>query len=916
MSFYAFGVRMAGDADQPRLEGLRVVKCVEGAPNGEFLEADLVDGSRDGEYLLSGAVTATLRGDRAWIAAQAFCAAGPVVLLCSGRERDMLDRVVEDFGYAPLTADRAILIRDLARIAAPRLAVRDGREPAAAPEFACELWRRLAALPQATIHALLDGLPSQAWQALLTSAESAAQGGAAEADGVKVVGGLAFRPAPAQQTGSRSPAVGRDAPTGRRLARESVSALKAVFAQGDEPFEVRPGQNEMIRTVSETLTASRVLAVEAGTGTGKSLAYLLPAAIYARQSGRKIVVATHTTALQEQLRRKEWPAVQKVVEGATAVVMKGRNHYVCLRKAADFTHAARMLDAAERDFYLAAAVWLTETETGDAAEFAMGVRDRGYWQRIQSETETCIHRKCPFFRDCHYFRAKARAAAADIVVTNHSLVISDLVTEHRVLPAYQYLIIDEAHHFEGQATAHLGADVTWEALRRMIARMMYPKGGVVLSLRRHLERLRDSGAAGLAVCEQLLEQCAFSMREAEKEIDELFAVLSRFVRAEGADMSQDSADIRLTSMLAAGPPYGDVLRSATQVAARQRALADIAAQYGRSGAELDEATEGRCEDVFGRVAEFAAALGVCADVTLQRREADGFVSWMSARGGEQGLRLSLHLAPLSVAEILKTTLFARKEAVVLASATLSVGGRFEPALEPLGLSGPPLSAQALRVNSPFDYRRQVKFFVPTDMPEVRDAAFTGMVSAAVERIARATQGRAMILFTANQMMREVAAGARARLAQSDIRLLVQGEGEHRKHHLIDQFRSETRAVLFGVSSFWEGIDIRGDDLSCLVIVKLPFPVPTHPLVEARSEMLRAAGKSPFSHFSLPRAVIRFTQGFGRLVRTQSDRGVVFVLDKRLVSARYGRTFLASLPEVDVVSATLEESCARASAFFR
>lgn len=731
----------------------------------------------------------------------------------------------------------------------------------------------------------------------------------------KVIDRLAFIPA-SKDTGTdermKEPV---DRPTVEALYKESVELLRtSLTASADFPILRRSGQERMIGAVAESLVEGGQLIVEAGTGTGKSLAYLLPAALYALYTKQRVIVSTHTIALQEQLRRKDLALLSaSLASPVRTAVQKGRTHYLCMRKLSILANAANSLTQPERDAALAITVWVTDTVAGDREELALTSLEQGFWFQVQSESESCIHKRCPFFRDCFYFRARAQAAAADIVVTNHSLILSDLATDHNLLPPYENLIIDEAHHLEDQATRQLGAEVQDDTFKRIQERVAGTRG-LAPELRRAF--LREIGNEKLELQPYVawIEQALRILAEVTKTTHDLLQSVASW-----AGVATDSGEKRIGKATLANRSYQPVESYGKLICEQERALAKSLSDLDtlRTGIELDDLLFGRVEDVLGLFRELRAALNVAADVLLVRYSPDRFVGWVAWRNVRSHLRLSLHLAPLSVAQVLHDQLFVQKASVICTSATLAVDGDFSYFAERTGFSDETLAGtqKRLLVPSPFHYEKQALLCVATDLPEAKDPQFEQAVGEAIRAIATDARGRTLVLFTSNQMLANVYRTERRALQSSGLKVLAQGMHEYRRTSLVDAFRKEEQAVLFGVNSFWEGIDLRGDDLRCLIIVKLPFAVPTHPVAQARAEVLTQAGKSPFHDYSVPQAVIRFTQGFGRLIRSEQDRGAVFVLDRRLVTTSYGKLFLRSLPKPTIATGTLASLRVRARTYF-
>ncbi len=831
------------------------------------------------------------------------------VLVDNLTEMRKWDRLAETLGYDAFDASFVLDGRRLKQVLFPR------RDPTSTPlsELSKQLLSVLGELPLITLQTMADAYPD--WLALQTILNEwmllrMKEVGLRE-EQVSVLHELAFRPVPSLLSGETED--DEVAPTNLEIFANSCrqTFLERTRQTQTNAFEDRPGQLQMLESVANALAYDQLLVIEAGTGTGKSLAYLLPSALFAQATREKVLVATHTIALQEQLRTKDIPLLQSLIgDDLRVALLKGRNHYVCLRKVARYTHSPEELLDGARDFVVKVSVWLSETDAGDREELSMTADEVEHWRLIQSETETCLNKKCPFFRHCYYFSAHERANEAHIVLANHSLVLSDLMTDHRILPAYQRLVLDEAHHLEDQATKQFGAEVTQFELQKLMDRLAGTHG-ILPDLRRGLAAYAQANSGeGQRLIPQV-EQLNRLVTQAIDDTKAFFTALNAWLK-----QSSSKSEQRLTTTVVQSSAYQYTLDAVETLLQTNRQLATSLAELQLliDNIEVEESLFERLEEVAGRGRELTHGLQVCIDVAGARAPETDFVGWAAKAAGD---RVSLHLAPLSVAHILERDLFANKATVVLTSATLAVANSFQYLEDRVGLT--PFKAKERLderlVASPFAYREQALLCVPNDFPDVRDeAAFTAAVAEAIVAIGTMTRGRTMALFTSRQMLKQVHTVVEDLLKDEGIATLAQGIHDHRRSRLLEQFKVGNRTVLFGLDSFWEGVDVQGEALTSLIIVKLPFPVPSHPIMEARSELLRRQGKQPFREYSIPQAVIRFTQGFGRLIRSQSDRGVVFVLDKRIVTERYGRVFIESLPDIPVISGSLGSLCQKAKAY--
>ncbi|MCF8563786.1 DEAD/DEAH box helicase family protein [Alicyclobacillus tolerans] len=657
-------------------------------------------------------------------------------------------------------------------------------------------------------------------------------------------------------------------------------------------FEVRPGQQQMVSAVAKALIGDEHLVIEAGTGTGKSLAYLIPAALYALEHKTRVVVSTHTIALQDQIRLRDFPTLRRVIaKPLSLAVFKGRTHYVCMRKLQqEVLNTGFGTPSDEIAAHMSLLTWLVTTLTGNREELPMQGKLSEVWPRIQSESETCIGKRCPFFKPCHYFRARGAAYEADVIVTNHSLVFSDLKADHRVLPKYDRLILDEAHHLEEEATRHLGEEVYFHQCLSLFGRLVrdHKKHGVLPDLLARLEGTDSVSARSVPAIEQLLDGVV-SLRQI---VENMFHTLADLVPA-------GQSEFRITADAEADPLWQTYLQLADEASSQ---LADLekprSVLENTAELETDMDLSGRLFDAAGFLTELAERIWtLCRAGDLS----NDWVNWIEQSRSAENRQIGLHRNPISVARILSDSLFANKNSVTLTSATLSVAGKFDYLLDRLGLSSFVRDGRlvSLSVPSPFEFARQALLCVPNDVPELakmQNDEAARQLSKSLLTLVETSQGKLLALFTSHALLRATAAAIRVPLEKLGYQLFAQGIDGGRTT-LLEAFKEHPNAVLFGAQSFWEGIDLPGQQLTTLAIVRLPFAPPTHPVAQARYERLEQEGLSPFWHASLPEAVVRFRQGFGRLIRTVRDYGVVVVYDKRIVTAKYGRSFIQSLPGV-------------------
>ncbi|WP_337033018.1 ATP-dependent DNA helicase DinG [Paenibacillus illinoisensis] len=679
-----------------------------------------------------------------------------------------------------------------------------------------------------------------------------------------------------------------------------MDQVRANLQDTLDHYEEREAQTQMFSSVRQALDEEKHLLIEAGTGTGKSLGYLLPAIYESVKQERKVMVSTHTINLQEQLRERDIPLLTKVVPFPfKAAVFKGRGHYLCLRK---FEHKINKREFAtpKEDYFTAAQmiVWLTQTETGDDEELNLSARGGDFWETVQSESESCLGRSCPWFRKCFYHRAKHEAGLSDIVITNHSKLFTDVKAAHQLLPAYDSLVIDEAHHLEDVAGKHLGLHMKYFTLVHTLTRLFKDsRNGQLPMLRTQLSGHENAVQWG-SVIDQMFPLAVEVKEMWDRLSDALFSLLPERSDASPGETGQFSLRLKPSMKPAKWQELqdyenqiyvtlGDLIRKGDKLLLEVKEDQD------------DYQSDSLITDITGLLKDLAT---LKENLRFFMRMDDAkTVYWMEASGQFRSKSLQLYAVPVDVSAQLKDMFFDKKKSVVLTSATLSVDKSFQFMIEQLGLQEAADNNRLLTsmLPSPFRYRDQALLVIPRDFPSVKgsvgDAHFVDMLVRSLAETAIATRGRMMVLFTSYRMLRQVYDPLKEALSGNDISLLGQGVDSGSRSKLTRRFQDAKATVLLGTSSFWEGVDIPGEALTCLAIVRLPFQPPNHPLVEAKSELLQEQKKNPFMKLSVPQAVIRFKQGFGRLVRTAKDRGIVIVYDTRVIESYYGKYFLYSLP---------------------
>ena len=653
-------------------------------------------------------------------------------------------------------------------------------------------------------------------------------------------------------------------------------------------FEDRPEQRQLARAVADTLNAGGELLAEGGTGVGKSLAYLLPAARFALQNGERVVVSTNTINLQEQLHLKDIPDLQQLVD-VKAAVLKGRQNYLCFQRWSAL-RARPDLTLNEILTLIKILVWLPQTDTGDVGELNLTEAERSVWSKLNSHPELCSQRRCAMVgrRGCFLHYARERAAGAHVVVVNHALLLSDVAVESKVLPDYRYLIVDEAHHLEDQATNQLGYVVRLRDVLDYLDMLGHTsperRSGVVNELGSHF-RGSGLGQSTQRQAELIAQELSAAVERARAAAAAFFDVATTFLRVHGAANRGYDQRTRFTRSLRNQPAWSQVESAWDRLATT---LVDVQTPTERLHTLLVALEEQNILEYEALLGTMESALRFNGELRVQGAAIVGSpdperIYWGVVVGGE----LELRTAPLVVGPLLRSALFDQKEASILTSATLTTDRSFSYIQSRLGLQ----DAETLQVESPFDYERATLLCLPTDVPDPDRPDYAAALARSLVAVCAASQGRALVLFTSHTALRQAWQAIRRPLEQRGIQVLAQGVEGTSRRHLLHAFRSNPRAVLLGASSFWEGIDVVGEGLSVLAIAKLPFPVPTDPIVSARSELF----DDSFSEYHVPTTILKLKQGFGRLIRSRTDRGVVICYDRRVLTKGYGQAVLRSLP---------------------
>ena len=669
----------------------------------------------------------------------------------------------------------------------------------------------------------------------------------------------------------------------------SVLEYGGPFSQYFQSFEQRPEQVDMLRAVSNALSYGSHLMVEAGTGVGKSFAYLVPAALFAKQNNTRVVVSTNTINLQDQLIQRDLPNLSQALNlDFRFSVLKGRSNYLCPRRLENLRYFGPR-NADEMRVLAKVMVWQLNNQSGDRSELNLtGPTEREVWVRLSAEddactTETCIKRTggaCPFHR------AKTMSQAAHVLVVNHALLLSDVATGSKVLPEYSHLIIDEGHHLESATTNALSFKLNQFDMERMLKEIGGTNTGVLGRLLGEMkDALRPSDFGLLQKSVSRATDMTFRIEQMNRQF---YTILGEFAKLqrEGQPQSNYSWQARVLPATRTLPGWDEVEIAWDTIDETLSLLIASLAEIYKAAADLYADGHENLQDVMADMSNVARRLTEAeANINgMIGKPIPGMVYWIEVQ--PNGNRLSLNAAPLSVGPLVEKYLWHEKRSLILTSATLTTHGEFQYLRNTLGAD----EADEMQLGSPYDYESAALLYIANDIPEPNAHGYQQALDRAILATAKATGGRMLVLFTSYAALKKTAQAITGPLAREEIYVYEQGDGAS-PNALLESFKATERAVLLGTRSFWEGVDVPGDSLSVVMLTKLPFDVPTDPLIAARSEIY----EDSFNQYYLPEAILKFRQGFGRLIRTASDRGVVAILDRRVLTKQYGRLFLESLP---------------------
>jgi len=705
----------------------------------------------------------------------------------------------------------------------------------------------------------------------------------------------------------------------QELERLAFPEIERFFVSGGrlslnlKGYEHRDEQLRMAFAVAEAFNEEQVAVIEAGTGTGKSLAYLLPAVLWAVRNKERVVISTNTINLQEQLIKKDIPFLQQ--NGGTefrAVLVKGRHNYLCLRKLEAAKNEPSLFKDEAAVEMAALVEWSQKSAEGCRNDLSFIPRDET-WDEVSCEADQCGRVKCPFYVRCFFYKARREASSADLLVVNHALLLADVALRQQtgystsaVLPPFTRLIFDEGHHLEDVATSFFSAQTSRQGLLHILGRLQHPRRaqlGLLPRLSAQLSRETPESLDDLYMeIAGILETRLIPRRNAltdavSRAMDFIGLALHSYLKGGGGRDTEQK--VRLTAVVYASQFWQEVEERVRELS--RELLEYVAALHAflkgceRLPPTVLERLAGNLVDLKGIKGRLEAA---ASQLQFFVARDEGVCRWFEVKSGSKGMAVRLCSSPLEVAESIKSAILDKFKTVIVTSATLAVGAKFDYLERRTGISL--LKRQRvteLLLASPFDYAQQAFVGIPADMPEPTERGFEAALAEGLLQALTISNGRAFVLFTSFELLSRLYERLNKQL--QGLGLTPMRQGELNRHLLLSRFRKERNAVLFGTDSFWEGVDVKGKALELVVITRLPFRVPTEPILEARAEHLTRLGGDPFMEYTVPQAVIKFKQGFGRLIRSRDDRGAVLIFDSRVLSKNYGRFFLGSLPPLRV-----------------
>lgn len=717
------------------------------------------------------------------------------------------------------------------------------------------------------------------------------------------------------------------------LPLQPEKILKLIQADGLlcrnlKGFEPRVQQQQMMGNVIDAYNHDQIALIEAGTGTGKSLAYLIPAMIWAARHNERTVISTHTISLQEQLIHKDIPQLLDVLNLQLKIVLvKGMNNYICLRKLEDAQSELRLFPGEDQGEIEKISGALPNAKEGSRSELSF-VPSSATWDRVGAESEACLHHECPHYQQCYFYKARRQAQDAHLLVANHHLLFADLLKradtenydEPAIMPAYKRIVLDEAHHLEDIATEYFASRLNRLDLMRILGRLAVEKHasapGKLHALKDKIQLFfRKTPPRDISQILNCLTIDLPALRHnLNDKIHQAFDTFAQFIGniklpfqlQEEQSLVQPESKLRILDEHQKHPKWNDEIIPQVQKLIEslknyQQIIHNVEIDLKLIDNErLHEQTRSTRLDIHALALKLDSAV-VHLNHFFSPKLSPSKVRWMESQNLKTLVNVNLVDADLDVSHALVDFLFSKFPSIVLCSATLTSNKQFGYIRERLGLTPKLLPGRTITENiygSPFDYRRQAMLGVPTDMPPPNHPDFNAIAFENIWKAIEASRGQAFVLFTSYSMMQSCHDALAQKLETHRFPLFKQGDDN--RQSLLTKFKTTSRAVLFGTDSFWEGVDVAGEALRCVIIVKLPFKVPSEPIIQARTEAIIERGGDPFKEYAVPQAIVKFKQGFGRLIRQKSDRGCIVCLDTRLVMKNYGKLFLNSLPDCENV----------------
>jgi len=695
---------------------------------------------------------------------------------------------------------------------------------------------------------------------------------------------------------------------------KSILGPDGPIAKNLQGYEYRESQVEMAIEVADAFNNSKISIIEAGTGTGKTMAYLIPSIMWAINNKEKILISTNTINLQEQLLKKDIPLLKEVLDiQFNAVLVKGRNNYLCLRKAkAEESDLTIGVDE-NLDELMTLIQWSKITDDGSLSDLNFIPREE-IWDRLKCESDTCLRVKCSFYKNCFLLKARRKASQADLLIVNHHLLFADLslranlnnFADLAILPPYSHIIIDEAHHIEDVSTKYFGLKTSKKGLIRILNRLWFQlrkkeAKGVLLLVSKKLNKIKDETVIPVQkTIDSLITQKNELVNLTAELFDEIAKFTDNIIKNE-----QNELKLRITDKIEESIDWENTVRLKSKEFINSAGI--FITNLSRFHKKLDSINNKNSKIFDSNLIEIAA---ISKRVEEYVNSIENFmfenntneVKWIELKKYKKGNSVSLNTAPLKIDTILKEYLFNQFDTIIMTSATLTVNNNFDYFKDRTGISTVEKREIIARLfPSPFDFKSQVIIGIPLDIPPPTQDLFPFHIEPIITEILKISKGKAFILFTSYMLLNLLYSQIITKPELSGITMLKQGD--ENRHNLLKKFKKDINSVLFGTDSFWEGVDVSGEALEAVIIVRLPFRVPTEPIYEARREEIEKSGRDSFIEYTVPQAVIKFKQGFGRLIRNNTDRGSIIILDKRIQEKYYGNIFLNSLPECRTIIGT-------------